>query len=67
VEKCTACGSTNVTAARLMGAAVQPENVKALARAFAGSEVKASVCVDCGQIGGLRVADLERFLKQTKD
>jgi len=62
-EVCPKCGSTHLEAGLLMGAAVQLERATTMAKVFAGAEVKARVCLDCGHIGQLRVADVEKLRK----
>ena len=61
-DTCANCGSTKLEPGMLMGAAVQLERAKVLAKVFAGAEVKARICLDCGNIDQLR-ADLERLRK----
>jgi hypothetical protein len=55
-NKCRGCGSTNLKAAQLMSAAVQLTEGGALSRALGtgASEVKVTVCLDCGLVGDLR-------------
>jgi hypothetical protein len=55
-NQCRGCGSFNFKTAQLMSAALQLTEGGALSRALGtgASEVKATVCLDCGLIGELR-------------
>ncbi len=55
-NECKGCGSANLKTAQLMSAALQLTEGGALARALGkgASEVKATVCLDCGLVGELR-------------
>lgn len=59
-DPCTKCGSTRLEPGVLMGAAVQLERAKTLAKVFAGAEVKVRVCLDCGHMDQLQ-ADVEKL------
>lgn len=63
---CASCGSTRLEAGILMGAAVQLERAPVLAKVLAGAEVKARICIDCGNIDQLR-ADVEKLQKGLKE
>jgi len=61
-DTCTNCGSTKFEPGMLMGAAIQLERATTMAKVFAGAELKARVCMGCGQIDQLR-ADVEKLRK----
>lgn len=62
IDPCTKCGSTTLEPGILMGAAVQLERAKVLAKVFAGAEVKVRVCLDCGHMDQFQ-ADVEKLRK----
>ncbi len=63
-DACTACQSSRLEEATLMSAAIQPVRASAFRKALAGAEVKARVCLDCGNVDQIRadVATLKKML-----
>ena len=61
-DSCPACQSTRLEEATLMSAAIQPVRASAFRKALAGAEVKARVCLECGNVDRIR-ANVETLKK----
>ena len=61
-DACTACQSSRLEEATLMGAALQPVRASALRKALAGAELRARVCMECGNVDQIR-ANVETLQK----
>lgn len=65
-DACPACQSTRLEEAAIMGAALQPARASAFRKALAGAEIKARVCMECGNVDRIR-ANVETLKKMLGD
>ncbi len=65
-DTCAVCQSTRLEEANIMSAGVQPVRASAIRKALSAAELRARVCMDCGNVDRF-TANVETLKKMLGD